>query len=274
MQQACVVAFVVGVLVTPFSAHAGPSAPLEAFGPGLWTVELALEGQPERWRFLVDTGSSHTVISTAMAARAGLPVAGGSRLLTPAGLLEVGETDLPAFRIGSQPREGRRVQVAPLAALGKDARLDGILGMDALGGTPFVLDLAGGALRFLPAEASGRGEGLLVPARPHAGRVVVEVAVDGETRAMVLDSGAQMPVVFEAAVAGAPVTLATAGGRRQARVARAEWRVGPVQLGGVLTVRTASPAARTGSDGLLPVTAFSRVFIDPARGEVRVAVRR
>jgi Aspartyl protease len=273
MPHACLVLMVVGLLVAPHPASAGPSIPLEPFAPGLWTVRIDLPDGGGRWRFLLDTGSSHTVVATEAARRAGLSVVPGGQLLTPAGLITVGETALPPFRLGGHPQPGRRVQVAPLDAMGGDTRLDGILGMDALAGAPFVLDLAGGQLLLLAADATGRGEGVAVPARTHAGRVVVEVEVDGAPRAMVLDSGAQVPVVFEAG-SGASVTLATAGGARPARAARAELRVGRVQLGGVVTLRVPPPAARTGSDGLLPITMFSRVFVDAARGVVRVVPRR
>jgi Aspartyl protease len=274
MPHACLVLMVVGLLVAPHPASAGPSIPLEPFAPGLWTVRIDLPDGGGRWRFLLDTGSSHTVVATEAARRAGLTVVPGGQLLTPAGLIAVGETELPPFRLGGHPQPRRRVQVAPLDAVGGDIRLDGILGMDALAGAPFVLDLAGGQLLRLPPDANGRGEGVAVPARTHAGRVVVEVEVDGAMRAMVLDSGAQVPVVFEAAGSGASVTVTTAAGARPARAARAELRVGAVHLGGVVTLRVPAPAARTGSDGLLPVAVFSRVFVDAARGVVRVVPRR
>jgi predicted aspartyl protease len=261
-------------LLAPAPALAGRAVPLVAFSPGLWTVEVAAPGGGPAWRWLVDTGSTHTVLSTSAASRAGLPVEPGGRLLTPAGVIEAGAVELPPFRLGGWLQPARRVLVAPLAAIGRDPRLDGILGMDVLGGGPVVLDLAGGALLLGQERPAGAGQGEAVPARVHGGRLVVDVEVDGALRTMVLDSGAQVPVVFDAAPAGAGVTIGTVAGAQPARASRAELRVGDVSLGGVPTVRVPPPRARTGSDGLLPAAMFARVYLDPVRGDVRVVPRR
>lgn len=273
MPHASLVVALLALVAVAGSAEASRSIPLEPFTPGLWTVRVDVPGGP-RWRFLVDTGSTHTVLSAEAARLAGLTVEPGGRLLTPAGVIEAGEVALPPFRLGGWPQPARRVLVAPLASVGRDPRLDGILGMDALGGAPMVLDLAGGRLSLDAGGGGSAREGLAVPARVHGGRLVVDVEVDGAVRSMVLDSGAQVPVVFDAAPAGVAVTIGTAAGSHPARAARAELRVGHVRLGGVPTVRVPPPRARTGSDGLLPVGMFARVFIDPAHGLVRVVPRR
>ena len=274
MAHARLGALVVVILAGGGPAAAGTSVPLESFMAGLWTVRVELPDGGPRWRFLVDTGSTHTVVSPAAAHAAGVTVTPGTVLRTPGGLVAAGEADLPPFRLGGGLQPGLRVRVVPLADVGGDSRLDGILGMDALGGWPMVLDVAGARLEFGEGAPGGAGDGIPVPARVQDGRVVVEVRVDGVRRTMVLDSGASMPVVFDATASGAPAALGTAGGRQSARAARAELRVGDVVLGGVATLQVPPPQGRTGSDGLLPVALFSRVFIDPARGEVRVVPRR
>lgn len=266
-------------LVFPPAATASSSVPLVPLADGLWTVAVdtrtdAAEAS-SRWQFLVDTGSTHTVLAEAAAVRAGLPVTRGRWLLTPAGLLEVGETRLPALVLGDRVRRDVTVLVADLAALGRDPRIDGILGMDVLDADRIVLDLRGGVLSLLDGTsrpASRRGTAL--PARLVGGRLVVEARVNGRPRSLVLDSGAAVTVLYEAAAGGADVRLGTAGGTRGGLAARAELSVGGVHLGPVPAVRILPARPPVAGEGLLPAAVFARIEIDRTAGLVHVVPRR
>jgi len=267
------------------TAHPGEAAaaraalPLEPLSAGLWTVTVdatpVVPGITARWRFLVDTGSTHTVIAEAAAARAGLTVAPGRWLLTPAGRIEVGEARLPELRLGDRVRAGLPVLVTDLAALGRDPRIDGILGMDVLDADRLVLDLVAGTLLLTDADdtrVARRGSRL--PARTVNGRLVVDARVDGRVRALVLDSGAAITVLYDDPRAGAEVRLGTAGGARLGRATRAELSAGALHLGAVPAVRVQPPATRAAGEGLLPAAVFARIDIDRVTGRVHAVPRR
>lgn len=257
----------------PPVAAAPASVTLTRTEAGLWTAPVRSDAAARPWRFLVDTGSTHTVLGEAAARRAGLDVVPGRRLLTPAGIVEVGETTLPALRIGDRVRTGFPVLVADLAALGRDPEIDGILGMDALAGDHVLIDLAGGRLSFVAADDRAV-RGVRVPAREFGGRILIEAHVDGRARTLVLDTGAEAVVVFDRETRGVPVVLGTAGGAAPARAGRADVRLAGLPLGAVPTVRVATAAGRAGSDGLLPASLFTSIYLDRAAGEVRLVPRR
>lgn len=248
---------------------------LRVWAPGLWTAPVdAGPGQPV-WHLMVDTGTTHTILSEAAAREAGLTVVPGGRLLTPAGPIDVGATRVPVLRLGSRTRLDVPVLVADLSALGRDPRIDGILGMDGLDADRVVLDLGLSRLTLVDgpgAEVARRGT--VLPARTLGGRVIVEAQIDGERRGLVLDSGAAATVVFDGEGPGAAVDLRTAGGVTRARERRSELAVGGLVLGPVRAVRMRAPAVATGAEGLLPAGLFARIDIDRVAGVVRVQPRR
>ena len=270
---ACVLA--VSLCLWPSPAEAATTVSLRVWAPGLWTAPVdAGPGQPV-WHLMVDTGTTHTILSEAAAREAGLIVAPGGRLLTPAGPVDVGATRVPILRLGSRTRLDVPVLVADLSALGRDPRIDGILGMDGLDADRVVLDLTLSRLTLVdgPGDDVAR-RGTVLPARTLGGRVIVEARIDGERRGMVLDSGAAATVVFDGEGAGAAVDLRTAGGVTSGRERRSELAVGGVVFGPVRAVRMPAPAVATGAEGLLPAVLFARIDIDRVAGVVRVQPRR
>lgn len=238
---------------------------------------MAVQAGPgaRRWRFLVDTGSTHSLLSIEAARRAGLIVRPGRHLRTPAGLVTAGETTLDGVSIGDRRVAALAVLVVDLAGLGTAEPIDGILGMDALSSGRLALDLVAGTLAFGDVDArAGRPGGRVVPARVVEGRLLVEARVDGRPRTLVLDSGAAQLVLFDAGESGTPVGLTTAGGTGAARAGRAEVALDGVRLGAVPTLRMASPSGRAGSDGLLPAALFASISFDRGAGELRVVPRR
>jgi len=263
---------------SPVVAASHHVLPLRPLGSGLWTAEMAV-GPGAPWRVLVDTGSTHTVIAATAAARAGLTVTPGRLLLTPAGLVDVGSTRLPRLALGDHVRHDVPVLVADLSALGRDPRIDGILGMDVLDADTIVLDLVAGRLILGAPGVARRREGTALSADGVDGRLVVEASVDGRPRRLVLDSGAATTLLYDDGTRGArgaagDVGVATAGGTRRGRATRAEVSVGPVRLGPVPAIRVAAPAAVMPAEGVLAASVFSRIEIDRAGGRVHVVPRR
>lgn len=264
-----------GMVVPAGTQSAARAVTLQPLAPGLWTAPVDAGATATGWHFLVDTGSTHTILSALAARRAGLPVAAGGRLLTPAGPVEVGATRLPVLRLGDRVRRDVPVLVADLSALGRDPRIDGILGMDVLDAERVVLDLAAGELTLVDGASDHvPRRGTALPTREVAGRLVVEARLDGRARTLVLDSGAAATVVYDEAPAGAAVDLMTAGGVASGRTRRTELAVGAVIVGPVRAVRLLPPAVPTGAHGLLPAALFARIDIDRRAGLVRLIPRR
>lgn len=263
------------VTARPSSLHAGSAVPLVP-AAGLWTVRVDA-GTPTgpAWHFLVDTGTTQTVVSTSAARTIGLVVTPGSRLLTPAGPVAVGQARLPVLGLGDRVRRDVPVLVADLSALGRDPRIDGILGMDVLDADRIVLDLALGQLTLVDGASdhiARRGTAQAV--RYLGGRLVVDVNLDGRVHGLVLDSGASTTVLYAATSRGAAVDVRSAGGAVSGRTRRTELSVGRLALGPVSAVHVAPPAMATGAAGLLPATLFARIDIDRRAGVVRLQPRR
>ncbi|MGE0812510.1 MAG: aspartyl protease family protein [Vicinamibacterales bacterium] len=256
-----------------FPASASSSIALEPFGRGLWTIAVAAGPSAPAWRFLVDTGASRTVLDASAARRAGIPVSDGARLMTPAGTVEAGLATLAGFRLGDRVRTALRVVVADLSTLGRAPSLDGILGMDVLDGEHVVFDFDRGRLRFpASAEAAGLSEGTAVPIREIGGRLLVEARVNGAPRDLVLDSGAEVAVIYGGS-GGGGTSLATAGGTGRGRSIEALVALARLPLGLMPAVLVAAPPETTGAGGVLPAARFTWIHVDRAAGVVRLVPR-
>ncbi len=110
---------------------------------GGW-IELRVEvnGQPGRW--LIDTGSTRHVVSTAFATRHGLAAGALARADTALGPVQGAEVALPPLRIGQHEHAGQTaLRLDDLRALLGPAGegLDGVLGVPLLAGVSLDLDL-------------------------------------------------------------------------------------------------------------------------------------
>jgi hypothetical protein len=155
--------------------------------------------------FVVDTASSITVVSPALAERIGLPSSGSREVLThvDAGCLPVAR--LEGLQIGRRVIPPLDVLVADLDALWRhDRRIEGVLGQDAFAGTNLLIDYR---KRRLTIDAGGLLAASLVgdvlDMRQQRRRAFVEVAVTpSRTGAavpvrLVLDSAAMAVTLFE-----------------------------------------------------------------------------
>lgn len=239
---------------------------------GLWTVAVTLGPARRPHRFVVDTGSERTVLAAHVAALLELPVRQGPILLTPAGRVSAQEATVDRLDIGGLAVTSLATVVVDLQALGRGWPMDGILGMDVLGRGDVLIDFT--RARLTMGDDLRAPGGVVLATRSVAGRRVVAARVDGRVRELVLDTGAAAFVVFDGGGHGERVQVGAAGVAVEARRRRAEVAVGGVQFGGVPVVRLPPVASRIGSDGLLPGTLFSRIFIGADRDEVRVVPRR
>lgn len=223
------------------------SAPLVSLPLALTAQTPVVEiprGKSGSWRFLIDTGSSVTLVSPEFAAATGrrgaTPEAAGVSVRSASGeWITLPSVTLRRIDLGEVRFESVPAVVYDFDALSDHfgERIDGVLGFPLFRDTVLTLDYPQAKLRLTPPGSSG---GLMPGARLRfdpANRVpVVSLEVDGQVVNVVVDTGSDgglqlspnglvLPLV-QPAVAGAKV--ATLTGDRQQRLGRL---AGSVQLG-------------------------------------------
>ena len=161
-------------------------------------VVVRVDGQPGRW--LIDTGSTRHIISSAFAERHGLVSRSVVRADTAIGSVQGSEVSLPVLALGDFDHTGQTaLRVNDLQTLVGPAGdgLDGILGIPLLRGVLFDLDLQRWTLAISkapPGDCPADTEALTLGS--HRGLPVIELNVnDGATEAMLLDTGNPAAVV-------------------------------------------------------------------------------
>lgn len=218
----------------------------------VFPVTDACVGGRGPFRMLVDTGAQSTTI---------LPEVALALRLKPEYKVQI---DNPRWQEWAAGHPAVPVGVggqAPVAAevlwhdaaylRGYDARLRGVLGMNALRQRNFLLDLRTGTVDFdvVPAE-----RGVVIPFTWLEGRMVVEARVDGRRVRLVLDSAASHLVLFRA------------GERVEAL------EVGPAHWTGVTAVFL--PGTVREEDGLLPAELFDWIYVDVTKQRLVARVRK
>ncbi|HUD30140.1 MAG TPA: aspartyl protease family protein [Novosphingobium sp.] len=152
------------------------------------TIEVAVHGIGP-YRFLIDTGSQRTVVSTALAGRLGLVGGAQVRVMGIAGTHEVATAQVDSIDIG--PRSFYDLTVPLLE--GENIGADGILGTDSLQHQRVLLDFARNTIRIGDASELGgrRGFEIVVEARRKSGRLILtDAKIDGVHVDVVIDTGA------------------------------------------------------------------------------------
>lgn len=259
-------------LAVSVSAFAGDEAiPFrEAWG---WAVVLPVSvAGGETHEFLLDTGTTSTLLDPALAEELGLVATSRVNLVTPAGRREVGVA-YADLRVGEAALAGVEVLIAELPAVRSDEpRVRGILGQSALSRLEYTIDHARRRLvvHAVHGAVANPGEWTRpsLEARPGCGP---------SSARLVIDSGIRWPVLFDqgrralAVDLGGSVHAATNAGDalwREGRLASlcvAGGRTGPLDV----VVRPSSSQPRE-EDGLLPSRFFARVRLGRAGAVVRV----
>lgn len=184
-------------------------------------VTVSVNGQPGRW--LIDTGSTRHIVSSAFAKRHGLASRSVARADTALGVLQGTEVALPVLTLGGFEYAGHTaLRVDDLGVLVGPAGegLDGVLGVPLLRGVVFDLDLQRWTLAIsdkLPIDCPADTEAL--PLGTHRGLPVINLRINGgAAEALLLDTG--NPAAVVRIVADEPDAtepgLALAGGARLA----------------------------------------------------------
>lgn len=156
------------------------------------TVPVRL-GAHGPYRFLVDTGSDRTSVSSALVRKLGLAERPGALLHSATGRSAVRMAYLPELQTGK--RAVRHIS-APMLDAG-DMGADGILGIDSLRSQRIVFDFANATLSIHSDKAPAVIEAgaILVRARRRDGRLVItDAEVDGERVSVVIDTGSSLTI--------------------------------------------------------------------------------
>ena len=210
------------------AADSGP-VPLERLSLGEiggWiVVDLRVNGGGGRW--LIDTGSTRHIVSTAFAQRHGLVNGAAVQAQTALGPVQGAEVALPPLRIGAHTHAGQTaLRLDDLRALVGAAGegLDGILGVPLLSGVSLDLDLVRWTLAISEAvPVNCPADTLALPLDSHRGLPVVALRInDGPAQGFLLDTGNPAAVVRITADEAdtAEPGLALAGGTRRTACTR------------------------------------------------------
>lgn len=230
-----------------------------------FTTTVAI-GTERSLRFLVDTGSTMTVIDRPVAQRLGLKSSESIRALSSTGAVEVQRTIVSEFRAGSVVMKEMTVLIAGLPRFASHGHVDGILGMNFFAGHAVLFDVHNRCVE-LDTESQGR-----VTVSAH--EVVGRVAIDIEGLSFILDSGASFAVLQSsraralAQSEGAIEMTSAAGSRRVVTATIPVLHFGAMTLHDVPAVLV--PGGDPREDGLLPITAFATVYIAEDRRQVVV----
>lgn len=251
-------------------AAADPAViPLATVPGDLLAAPVMVNGIGPFW-FLLDTGSTATLMTPGTAARAGVAVLSRARLFTPAGTSDAGYGQVDALALGPLAPVRASVVITPLAYLRSgEVPLDGVLGNDILGRLNFAIDVRGRAMTVDPGgELAGRFAADRQPLAVISGRAVVSVRAGARELNLVVDSASSRWVLFDAVEDGAPApaTILTANGRASAReICVTDLKIGSLELGDVDALQLPASAHRVGH-GLLPVSHFKQVYVNNTGG--------
>jgi hypothetical protein len=263
-----------GRAVADVRAAGLPSTAFASTRPGEILVPVTI-GSRGPYPFLLDTGSTHSAVTEALAdALEAAPVARTTMRAT-AGLLDCLVVELPPVAVDGVAAVGLTATVLPAqagAALGP--AVAGILGQDFLSRFNFTIDYR--RSRILWHDRTYAPAGIRLALVPSGDRWVVEIPQPGTAPAyrFVPDSGADTLVLYGEALADrlvtawlvSPASLASLTGTRTLRTGLVEGlRVGAATLARQLAV--VLPVVAAGEpDGLLPLYEFDSVFFNARDG--------
>jgi predicted aspartyl protease len=239
-------------------------------------VVTALADGRGPFRFIVDTGSTHSSISETLARTLAAPYVAKATVSSAAG--EAIQPIVRVGRIGVGGLDAHDVlaSVVPDETLDPGGRIHGIIGQDLLASRRFTIDFTERRIEWLAAAAASPAAGIAFRLRASHDRFVVDLPQADSTLALVPDSGADGLVLYaRAGLRLAPVILlpgavrlSTMTGERSARSGRlSELRIGDRALKDVPVVFVdGSRNDPTLGDGLLPLALFARATFDGPAG--------
>ena len=237
-----------------------PAVPLRIDARGAVLVPVHVNGAGP-FIFVLDTGSSRSIVSSALARELEAPAVARSQVIGSAGSEVAIVVRLASVAVGSARMADVLAPVVDesrLSELGRGIR--GVLGQDFLAGFNYTLDYRRARLTW--DDAVDCGARAAIGTRVVEGRLIMPLHDErGELVRLVADSGAEIAVLFNVPGAAREPQLRLAGltgGERLVEMTTISWlRAGSIALRG--TRAAIVPRDDPSADGLLPLRLFSRV---------------
>jgi predicted aspartyl protease len=231
--------------------------------------------------FLLDTGSSGSVISRELATKLGATVVARTTMMSASGRKDALVARIDHLTIGEVAASGVLATLASPADLNlsdvaaSGQKVQGVIGQDVLAALRYTIDYRKRTIVWHDATVKPPHRGTVFELEPQDDRFLVLLPQDHHVLRFVPDTGTETLVLFESAVDTAPnVTrasestgLTTLTGTRPARRAVVRGlRVGSTKLVDVAAVIVDRESGSPSADGLLPLHIFARVtFNGPER---------
>jgi predicted aspartyl protease len=271
MRGTMVVVLVLGGLTSyPHAATVEhPSVtPLHCGKQGSVVLPVRLNGRGP-FRFLLDTGSTHTAVTTKTAAAIDAPIVAKTRIGSVAGSREALVVRIDALDVGPLSLPGLLASVIELDGMND---IDGVIGHDALSDVRYTIDFRQRQLVWWPPAASVE-HGNVIELESRNGRFLASLLQDRTVLRLVPDTGASSLLLVDPAQAlpltrlPSQATLTTTSAATAVQLARLrELRVGAVVLRNVPAVVVGRDQSEPADvDGLLPLHLFDRVTVDGPR---------
>lgn len=145
------------------------------------------------FRFLIDTGSQNTALSTDLAARLSLVPNRKARLISVAGIQMVDLVEIDQIELGRRSYYGLTAPLLQSEHMGAD----GILGLDSLQDQRVLVDFKKGLMAIDDAKNLGgnRGFEIVVEARRRSGQLIMaDARLEGIKVQVVIDTGAETSI--------------------------------------------------------------------------------
>jgi len=261
------------LLVSMLFVAAGAEVPLRMVRGRLPVVEVRLEDRGP-FEFLLDTGSTATVVRSDLATSLGIGKGRVAAVGTPLGGRALPRGEVLSLSVGGLHYGPLPALVSNLEEVSRiDRGIQGILGLDWLGSFDFLIDYE---KRRLAIYETGPGDvhPESVRYRLERGRILVPIGrkpvwliLDSGAEGLVLSEGSGLAIERSARELTRITTVAGSGLLRTGRLPRL--RAGSVVLENVpVTILESSAAMLGGASGLLPGRFFRRLYVSPRRGYV------
>jgi predicted aspartyl protease len=190
----------VGALAIPASASAGGAQEASdvevvtgrADANDRMTVPVQI-GANGPYRFLIDTGSQKTVLSTDLATQLALSPIEKRKIVGMAGIQMADTAEIDELALGRRSYYGLTV----LLFESRDIGADGIVGIDSLQSQRVLLDFARNRMAIGDAKTLGGNSGyeIVVTARRRSGQLIMTRArIDGVSTDVVIDTGSDTSI--------------------------------------------------------------------------------
>ena len=250
--------------------------PFDLSARGGIVVDVQLDGRGP-YRLLLDTGSTHSVLTQRVADAIGARPVAQALVSSAAGVRMAPVVAIGALMVGPVVA---RAMPSVVTSLPVPSEADGLLGQDVLAGQHYTIDLARRVIVWhttacLPGVGS---HAATLTMREVEGRFVVQARVGTRLLQLVLDTASEALVLFvrpedqhmtrDRPAGGAPATLTTVSGRSEVSVGAARLRLGAVEQEKVEVVLVPRDVEVGQPEGLLPLHGFARATVDGPRRQL------